>query len=210
MDPRHGDFMWYALGAYLGGVEDIPRGAPPELLPLERFDHPNLHCKRAKVTEDSANAWADITIGKACAGLRRDLVCSAPELRGAIRAGVFTDCEVDCFGWTLGGLRIYQVHELYTMWRHSMYELARAIKVTRDGNHPLSRWLNLWGANPERPLPEDDRLTEMERARHRGYPWPNDPLGKGMPVLSGSLWGAPIGDGQQSRTSKNDTAKSAI
>ena len=110
------------------------------------------------------------------------------EIHGAIHAGRFTDREADCFAWTLGGLRGFRIHELYTKWRHSMYELARTVTVLWSGNHPLSRWLNLWGDNPHRPLPEPDGLTPMERARHRGYPWPTDPLGKDMAILPHDPW----------------------
>ena len=188
MNPIHGEFLHYTLGEFFGGVEEIPWEAPQQLLPLERFDHPTLHHKRSCISEEAANAWAEIHIGKACAGLRRELVCTAVEIRGAIHTAKFTAREADCFAWTLGGLRGFRVHELYAKWRHSMYELARAVTVLWNGNHPLSRWLNLWGDNPHRPLPEPDGLTPMERARHRGYPWPTDPLGKDMAILPHDPW----------------------
>ena len=188
MNPIHGEFWHYTLGEFFGGVEDIPFDAPDQLLALKRFDHPNLHHKRSCISEDDANAWAERQIRKACAGLRRDLVCTAVEIRGAIQTAKFTDREVECFAWTLSGVRGFQIHELYTKWRHSMYELARAVTVLWEGNHPLSRWLNLWGENPERALPEPDGLAPWERARHRGYPWPNDPARKTMPILAGDPW----------------------
>ena len=188
MNPIHGGFFRYTLGEFFGGVEDIPWEAPDQLLPLERFEHPNLHRKRSGVTEAQANAWAQGRIGKACAGLRRDLVCTAVEIRGAIQRGAFTHREHSCFAWTLSGIPSWYIHEFYTQWRHSMYELARALTVLWEGNHPLSRWLNLWGENPERALPEPDGLADMERARHRGYPWPWDPLGKDMPILAHDPW----------------------
>ena len=111
------------------------------------------------LSEKDANAWAERRIRKACAGLRRDLVCTAVEIRRAIQIGKFTDRETECFAWTLSSVRGFQIHELYTKWRHSMYELARAVTMLWEGNHPLSRWLNLWGENPERALPEPDGLT---------------------------------------------------
>ena len=188
MNRLHGGFWHYTLGEFFGGVEDVPFDAPDQLLPLDRFDHPALHHKRSGISEDGANAWADRRIGKACAGLRRDLVCSGAEIRRAIQRGKFTNRELDCFGWALDGIRSWQIHEFYTQWGHSMYEMARTVTVLWDGDHPLSGWLNLWGEDPERPLPEPDGLTTMERARARGYPWPNDPLGKYMPVLPHDPW----------------------
>ena len=188
MNPIHGEWWHYTLGEFFGGVEDIPFDAPDQLLPLDRFDHPNLHHKRSCISEKDANAWAERRIRKACAGLRRDLVCTAVEIRRAIQIGKFTDRETECFAWTLSSVRGFQIHELYTKWRHSMYELARAVTMLWEGNHPLSRWLNLWGENPERALPEPDGLTPMERAKHRGYPWPNDPLGGNIPILPHDPW----------------------
>jgi hypothetical protein len=188
MNPIHGGFFHYALGEFFGGVEEIPWEAAGQLLPLKRFDHPNLHRRRINLTEAQANAWAQRRIAKACAGLRRDLLCTAVEIRSAIQRGAFNHREQNCFAWTLSGIPSWYIHEFYTQWRHSMYELARALTVLWEGNHPLSRWLNLWGENPERALPEPDGLTDMERARHRGYPWPWDPLGKDMPILAHDPW----------------------
>ena len=188
MNPIHGGFFHYALGEFFGGVEEIPWEAAGQLLPLKRFDHPNLHRRRINLTEAQANAWAQRRIAKACAGLRRDLLCTAVEIRSAIQRGAFNHREQNCFAWTLSGIPSWYIHEFYTQWRHSMYELARALTVLWDGGHPLARWLNLWGEDPERALPEPDGLTDMERARHRGYPWPWDPLGKDMPILAHDPW----------------------
>ena len=90
MSPIHGGFFRYTLGEFFGGVEDIAWEAPDQLLALKRFEHPNLQRKRRGLTEAQANAWAQRRIGKACAGLRRDLVCTAVEIRGAIQRGAFT------------------------------------------------------------------------------------------------------------------------
>ena len=169
MNQNHPAFEFYIRGQFFGGVEDIPEDAPKRLLALSRFDHPQLKAHTATVTEAKANQHVQRRIGKSCAGLNPHYRYTGGELREAIRRGTLAQKESLCLNWTLSGMRSWQLHELYTRWRLSIYELARMVEQTYKGRHALSRWLNLWGETPERPLPEDDGLTRAERARGRGY-----------------------------------------
>ena len=71
--------------------------------------------------------------------------------------------------WTLGGIWAEHLHELYAKWRLSIFELARINATEFDGKLAMSAWLNLWGADPMRPLPDGDGLGRRERARQRGF-----------------------------------------
>ena len=46
---------------------------------------------------------------------------------------------------------------------------ALAWRESYGGRHGIAPWLNLWGADPQRPLPDWDGLTMKERARRRGF-----------------------------------------
>ena len=163
-------FDRYIRGEYLGGVEEIDADTTGELLPLERFDHPNLRRLTSRTTEEQANRWARGITSKACAGLRHDLRVPGDELRHTIRnGGRLTAKQQGAYYWTLGGIREEELFTLVANWRLSIHDLARMTARSFDGKLGISRWLNLWGADPERPIPEGDDLTEEERARTRGY-----------------------------------------
>ena len=165
----HPQFEFFRRGQFFGGVEDIAEDAGTELLPLTRFDREHLRRTRGRRSEKEAEAALARRIGKSCAGLAPEYRCSAAELRAAIREGTLDERQQRCFDWTLSGMRSFEIHELYNKWELSIWEIARTIARTYGGRHTLSRWLNLWGANPSRPLPDHDELTREERARERGY-----------------------------------------
>ena len=56
---------------------------------------------------------------------------------------------------------------MFNEWGLSIYALARTVALSYDGRHVLARWLNLWGADPERALPDHDGLSRDERAARR-------------------------------------------
>lgn len=165
----HPQFEFFRRGQFFGGVEDIADDASTELLPLTRFDCEHLRRTRAQRSEKEAEAALARRIGRSCAGLAPEYRCSAAELRAAIRTGTLDERQRRCFDWTLSGMRSFETHELYNKWELSIWEIARTIAYTYGGRHTLSRWLNLWGTSPSRPLPDYDGLTREERARERGY-----------------------------------------
>ena len=169
--------VWsYVLGQYLGGTDEIPDGAPRKLLPLDRFDDLRLHRLTSYVTEDEADRRAGSMTRKGCAGRRREVTSTGPELRRAIRAGTFTGIERETFEWTLSGIWPEHRWTLVAWWRLSIYELARINAREYDGKLAISAWLNLWGADPSRPLPDGDGLCRAERARRRGFEMKADRL----------------------------------
>ena len=165
----HPQFEFFRRGQFFGGVEDIADDASTELLPLTRFDYEHLRRTRGQRSEKEAEAALARRIGKSCAGLAPEYRCSAAELRVAIRKGTLDERQRRCFDWTLSGMRSFETHELYNKWELSIWEIARTITHTYGGRHTLSRWLNLWGTNPSRSLPDHDGLTREERVRERGY-----------------------------------------
>ena len=145
--------MWsYLYGAYLGSTDEVPDGAPKELLPLDRFNDPRLRRLTPHMTEEEADLRAKAITRKACAGRRRDITASGPALRRAIRSGMFTDIERATFRWTLSGIWPEHRWTLVAWWRLSIWELARIVKREYEGHLSLSPWLNLWGADPSRPI----------------------------------------------------------
>ena len=169
MNEHNPNFAFYIRGQFMGGIEDIPPGAPNRLLPLARFDHPELKRYTSEVTEERANYHAQCRINNSCAGLAHEYRMTGEALRAAIRGASLTRHQALCLNWTLSGLRAWQTHDLWARWRLSIYELARMVETTFDGEHTLAAWLNLWGDNPGRPMPQRDGLTRFERARRRGY-----------------------------------------
>lgn len=91
----------------------------------------------------------------------------APQLRAAITEGRLDRRGRICFDWVLSGMRGYEIHELYNAWGLSIHALARTLTRSYGGRHALARWLNLWGTDPGRPLPEHDGVSRAERARER-------------------------------------------
>ena len=163
-------FDRYIRGEYLGGVDEIEDDAPGELLPLKRFDHPNLRRRTERTTDKRANRWAHRITAKACAGLRHDLRVPGAELRQTIRnGGQLSRKQRGAYRWTLGGIRAQELFTLVANWRLSIHDLAQVNALSFNSELAMSVWLNLWGANPDRPIPEGDDLTEEERARTRGY-----------------------------------------
>ena len=163
-------FPRYIRGEYLGGIDEIEDDASRDLLPLERFDHPNLRRRTDRTTDEHADHWAHRVTAKACAGLRHDLRIPGTELRHAIRTGGrLTGKQRGAFRWTLSGIRPEETYTLVAKWRLSIHDLARVNVLSFDSKLGMSRWLNLWGANPDRPIPDGDDLTDEERARTRGY-----------------------------------------
>ena len=163
MNEHNPNFPFYIRGQFMGGIEDIPPGAPNRLLALARFDHPELKRYTSEVTEERANYHAQCTINNSCAGLAHEYRMTGEALRAAIRGASLTRHQALCLNWTLSGLRAWQTHDLWGRWRLSIYELARMVETTFDGEHTLAAWLNLWGDNPGRPMPQKDGLTRFER-----------------------------------------------
>lgn len=166
---RRKHFERYIRGEYLGCMEEIADDAAPTLEALPAFDHPRLKRLTDRTTERDADHWATITTAKACAGLNPDLRTTGLEFRRKIREdGVLTRREAYAFQWTLSAIRNEHRYTLVAKWRLSIYEIARLSATSFDGLL-LAKWLNLWSANPDKPIPEGDDLTDEERARARGY-----------------------------------------
>ena len=162
-------FPWYVRGTFFGGMEDVKDDAPMELLPLARFNHPQLRKRATGASDAGAERRIGLRIAKGCAGLNPHYRCTGVELLRALRRGTLSGRETVCFNWTLSAMRTWQMHEVYSKWALSIYELARIVHCNDDVERCLNPWLNLWGRNPDRPLPEPDGLTRKERARQRGY-----------------------------------------
>lgn len=167
MKAHHPQYPLFIRGQFFGGVEDIEEGASLRLLPLERFEDERLHRTPDGLDERKANANAAMRIAKSCTGLACEYRMEAPELRGAIARGELDRRGRVCFDWVLSGMRGFEIHELYNEWGVSIHGLARTVALSYGGHHTLARWLNLWGADAGRPLPEHDGLTRSERARER-------------------------------------------
>ena len=155
----HPQFEFFRRGQFFGGAEDIADDASMTLLALARFDCEHLRARTNRRTEEQAEAAVARRIGKSCAGLAPQYRCKAAELRAAIRKGELDERQRLCFDWTLSGMRSFEIHELYNKWRLSVWELARTVAQSYGGRHALSRWLNLWGMNRARALPDYDGLT---------------------------------------------------
>ena len=169
-EARARRFWPWATGSYLGGIDEIPDVAPRELLVLESFEDERLKVRTTQVSEEQADRHAGRTTRKACAGRKAETTCTGPELRRAIARGRLSDVERATWRWTLSGIRSEHLYQLYARWRLSIYELARINALEFDGKLAMSAWLNLWGSDPSRPLPEGyDGMNVEERARKRGF-----------------------------------------
>ena len=163
-------FEQYLQGEYLGSIEDIPDDSSPDLLPLERFDDPRLRRQPTAATESEGIQWAMVNTAKACAGLRHDLRVPGPELRSAIRdSGRLTEKQAYAYRWTLSGIRPELRYTLVAYWGLGIYELARVSALSFSGHLRTTPWLNLWGQDPSKPIPERDGLTMEQRALARGF-----------------------------------------
>ena len=168
-EARRRSFWHWATGEYLGDIDEIADDAQRELLPLECFDNEQLRQRTSLVTEEEADRWATRMTRKACAGRHPEVTATGPQVRAGIKAGKFTEMERGTWYWTLGGIWAEHLYLLYARWRLSIFELARINAVEFDGTLAMSAWLNLWGADPSRPLPDGDGLNRRERARQRGF-----------------------------------------
>ena len=167
MKADHPQYPFYIRGQFFGGVEDIAEGASRELLELERFEQERLRRTPSGLNDAQAERHAGIRIAKSCAGLTHEYRMTGPELRTALHRGILDARGRLCFDWVLSGMRSFETHELYNEWGLSIYALARTVALSYDGRHVLARWLNLWGADPERALPDHDGLSRDERAARR-------------------------------------------
>lgn len=167
MKADHPQYARFIRGTFFGGVEDIEEGASQTLLALERFDHEALRRTPPGLDEGSALANAERRIAKSCAGLAPAYRMTAGALRAKIAGGALDRRTRTCFDWVLAGMRADEIHELHNAWGLSIHALARTVARSYRGRHALARWLNLWGADPSRPLPVDDGLSRAERARRR-------------------------------------------
>ena len=167
MNAHHPQYAIFIRGVFFGGVEDIEEGASRTLLALECFERAGLRQSPRGLDERAANANAAMRIAKSCAGLAHAYRMEAPQLRAAITEGRLDRRGRICFDWVLSGIRGYEIHELYNAWGLSIHALARTLTRSYGGRHALARWLNLWGTDPGRPLPEHDGVSRAERARER-------------------------------------------
>ena len=162
-------FPWYVRGTFFGGMEDVEDDAAMELLPLARFNHPQLTKRATGANDADAERRIGLRIAKGCAGLNPQYRCTGAQLLRALRRQTLSTQETIGFNWTLSGMRTWQMHEVYSKWALSIYELAGIVHCNQNIEQCLNPWLNLWGHNPDRPLPQADALTRKERARERGY-----------------------------------------
>lgn len=136
----------------LGAAKLMSR--PTELLPLDRFDHPNLHKRPANVLGEGAAWWLNIVIAKECAGLRHDLRSSGARMRQAFIAGDFERNERVALEWTVSGMRDFLLPSWHCVGALTMYELARGLRVLGPSAGGHAAFLNQWGERPDRPLPK--------------------------------------------------------
>ena len=136
MNEHNPNFAFYIRGQFMGGIEDIPPGAPNRLLPLAPFDHPELKRCTSEVTEERANYHAQCRINNSCSGLAHEYRMTGEALRAAIHAASLTHHQALCLNWTMSGLRAWQTHGLWARWRLSIYQLARMSGSPTCGGEP--------------------------------------------------------------------------
>ena len=123
------------------------------LLPLERFDCPQLHRRPTYIMPAAADEQMAMILDKDCAGLRHDLRSTGANMRQAFISGHFDETTQAALQWTIYGMR----DELFPTW-HSLcaltiFELARGMSVLGAHCGGYAGYLNQWGTNPDHPLP---------------------------------------------------------
>ena len=175
----------------LGSAKSMSR--PVELLPLDRFDHPNLHRRPTNVLPEGADWWLDLMLAKACAGLRHDLRSSGARMRRAFIDGDFGQSERVALEWTVSGMRDFLLPAWHCVGALTMHELARGLRMLGPSAGGHAAFLNQWGERPDRPLPkpqgrmlafDDLRLIPREAiAMAAGDPRREDIPSEGMSCL---------------------------
>lgn len=129
------------------------------LLPLGRFDHPNLRRRPANVVPAQADVQMDLIVGKECAGLRRDLRTTGAGMRRAFIAGRFGRNERVSLEWTTSGMHESLFPTWHSLCALTIFELARGMRVLGPAAGGYAGYLNRWGEDPEKALPSADGWT---------------------------------------------------
>ena len=169
MRPEHPDFEAYIRGAFFGGFEDVAPSAPQTLLPLERFDYETLRRTPERINEFNAHRAVRVYVRKNLHLPEGGYGRASAQLLKALRDGNLDREQRLRFNRILSGMRSFERHLIYRSWGLSIFELASVVAQSYGGRHGIAPWLNLWGTDPQHPLPDWDGLTMKERARRRGF-----------------------------------------
>ena len=123
------------------------------LLPLDRFDHPNLHYRPTNIVPAQADVQMGLIVEKECAGLRHSLRTTGPRLRRAFIAGRFERNERIALEWTISGMREFLFPTWHSLCALTIFELARGMRLLGPTAGGYADYLNQWGENPEKALP---------------------------------------------------------
>ena len=135
-----------------------PKGQEPDqgyelLLPLERFNHPHLHCRPTNILPEEADSQMDLILNKACAGLRPDLRATGAQMRRAFTRGRFSKTEGTALAWTISGMRDFLFPTWHSLCALTIFELARGMRTLGEEAGGYAGFLNQWARDPDKPLP---------------------------------------------------------
>ncbi len=149
------------------------------LLPLARFDRPDLRETPAWATGADALFSVDLFLAKRCAGLDLGMRASGAEVRAALRAGAFDARCRATLEWTLSSCPRTEFPDLLGRGGIAIYDMARCFWTAFDGHaFSFAAWLNQWGRDAARPPPGQDYeyrnfpLTRSWVAAGRPPVWP--------------------------------------
>ena len=100
-----------------------------ELRPPGFFDQPALKARPDYITEALADRCVDMSMGKACAGLRRKWRASGSEIRQAFKECEFEGRVLAALEWAVPGMREEQMVRFMTISGLSVRELAEGFRV---------------------------------------------------------------------------------
>lgn len=131
----------------------MPYREDEALLPLDRFDHPNLHKRPTNVTPGVADRQMNLVLAKQCAGLRHDLRTTGAAMRRAFIRGRFGRNERVSLEWALSGMRKTHFPIWHSLCALTIHELARGLRILGPTAYGYATYLNQWGEDPSKPLP---------------------------------------------------------
>lgn len=133
------------------------------LLPLEAFDHPQLHRHEDHdIPPYMINGHLKTFLAKQCAGLNPDMRIDSQTFREQLVSGEFTPKARYALHWAFGGMRAqFHFPPLISGTHITIYQMVRMFwNVFRGDALGAHAYLNQWADNPDRPLP---KLSEFCR-----------------------------------------------
>ena len=135
------------------------------LLPMSRFAHPNLNRRPAYMSEKLADDNMSLMLGKACAGLSRDLRVDGAWMRRAFMSGRFDRQARSSWEWAWSGLPECVTPHLHALCALTIRELAWGMReVFGEDAGGLAHYLNQWGENPHKPLPTGEGVCILVKS----------------------------------------------